>query len=117
MQGETTDRILKTANTLMANLGYSAFSYADISEAVKITKASIHYHFPTKADLVVAVFKAHQERLIAGTEALDQQIASPVARLKAYIQHWEGCIRDKTEPFCIAALLAAELPTLPKEVQ
>ena len=114
---ETRDRILKTAHTLMANLGYSAFSYADIAEAVKITKASIHYHFPAKADLVVAVLQGHRERLIAGTEALDEQIASPLARLKAYVQHWEGCIRDKTEPFCIAALLAAELPSLPKEVQ
>jgi TetR/AcrR family transcriptional regulator, transcriptional repressor for nem operon len=114
---ETKDRILKTAHALMVNLGYSAFSYADIAEAVKITKASIHYHFPAKADLVVAVLQAHRERLIAGTEALDQQIPNPVARLKAYMQHWEGCIRDKTQPFCIAALLAAELPSLPQEVQ
>jgi TetR/AcrR family transcriptional repressor of nem operon len=117
MEGETTDRILKTAHNLMVNLGYSAFSYADIAAAVKIRKASIHYHFPTKADLVLAVLKGQRERLIVGTEALDQQIANPLARLKAYVQHWEGCIRDKTEPFCIAALLAAELPTLPREVQ
>ncbi|HEY1947277.1 MAG TPA: TetR/AcrR family transcriptional regulator [Bryobacteraceae bacterium] len=117
MEGEITDRILKSAHTLMVNLGYSAFSYADISEIVKIRKASIHYHFPTKADLVVAVLKAHRERLIAATEALDQQIVSPLARLRAYVQYWEGCIRDKTEPFCVAALLAAELPSLPKKVQ
>jgi TetR/AcrR family transcriptional repressor of nem operon len=117
MQGETADRILQTAKTLIADRGYSAFSYADISETVQIRKASIHHHFPTKASLVVAVLRGHRERLRQGTELLTQQIDDPLARLRAYVQHWEGCIRDKSEPFCIAALLAAELPSLPEEVR
>jgi TetR/AcrR family transcriptional regulator, transcriptional repressor for nem operon len=117
MHGETADRILQTAKTLISDLGYSAFSYADIAEAVQIRKASIHHHFPTKASLVVAVLKAHRERLLQGTEFLTQKIDDPLARLRAYVQHWEGCIRDKSQPFCIAALLAAELPSLPEEVR
>jgi TetR/AcrR family transcriptional repressor of nem operon len=117
MQGETADRILQTARTLISDLGYSAFSYADIAEAVKIRKASIHHHFPTKASLVVAVLKNHRERLLQGTEFLTQKFDDPLARLRAYIEYWEGCIRDKSQPFCIAALLAAELPSLPEEVR
>lgn len=117
MKGETRDRILTTAHGLMAQRGYSAFSYADISDAVQITKASIHFHFPTKAALAVAVLKAHRERLIAATEHLDGAIAEPLGRLRAYVQHWEACIRDKSMPFCVAALLAAELPSLPEEVE
>jgi TetR/AcrR family transcriptional repressor of nem operon len=117
MQGETADRILQTARTLISDLGYSAFSYADIAEAVQIRKASIHHHFPTKASLVVAVLKAHRERLVQGTQFLTQRIDDPLARLHAYVQYWEGCIRDKSQPFCIAALLAAELPSLPPEVR
>jgi TetR/AcrR family transcriptional repressor of nem operon len=117
MHGETADRILQTARTLISDLGYSAFSYADIAEAVKIRKASIHHHFPTKASLVVAVLKAHREKLLQGTQFLTQKIDDPLARLHAYVQHWEGCIRDKSQPFCIAALLAAELPSLPEEVR
>lgn len=117
MQGETAERILATAQSLMIERGYSAFSYADISAAVDIKKPSIHHHFPTKAGLVVAVLKAHRERLIQGTEAIDSKIESPWARIQAYVQHWEGCIRHRTMPFCIAALLAAEMPSLPEEVQ
>lgn len=117
MKGETADRILQTAKTLISDLGYSAFSYADISEAVQIRKASIHHHFPTKASLVVAVLKAHRDRVLQGTQFLTQEIDDPLARLRAYVQHWEGCIRDQSEPFCIAALLAAELPSLPEEVR
>src|SRR5580698_9143098 len=117
MQGETADRILQTAKTLISDLGYSAFSYADIAEAVQIRKASIHHHFPTKASLVVAVLESHRERLIQGTQLLTQKIDDPLARLNAYVQYWEDCIRDKTQPFCIAALLAAEVPSLPEEVR
>jgi TetR/AcrR family transcriptional repressor of nem operon len=117
MQGETADRILHTAKSLISDRGYSAFSYADISEAVQISKASVHHHFPTKANLVVSVLHAHREKMKHGTQSLTQQIKNPFARLEAYVHHWEGCIRNNHEPFCIAALLAAELPSLPEEVR
>ena len=117
MHGEMAEKILNTADSLMVLRGYSAFSYADISEAVGIRKASIHHHFPTKAGLAVAVLKAHREKIIQGTAMLDSQLESPLARLQAYIRHWEGCIRGKTVSFCVAALLGAEMPSLPDEVQ
>ena len=117
MQGETTQRILKAANSLIIERGYSAFSYADIAEAVAIRKASIHHHFPTKADLGTAVLKAHRENLMNATAHLDQAIADPLQRLQAYVGYWENCIRTRTMPFCIAALLGAELPSLPDQVQ
>lgn len=117
MQGEMAERILKTAEALMIERGYSAFSYADIAEAVQIKKPSIHHHFPTKSGLAVTVLKKHREKTIGGTEQLDRQIEDPRKRLHAYVQYWEGCIRDRTVPFCVAALMAAELPSLPEEVQ
>jgi TetR/AcrR family transcriptional regulator, transcriptional repressor for nem operon len=117
MQGETAERILKTAEALMMERGYSAFSYADIAEAVEIKKPSIHHHFPTKAALAAAVLQAHREQTIEGTEQLDRQIEDPWKRLHAYVQYWEGCIRGRTVSFCVAALMGAELPSLPEEVQ
>jgi TetR/AcrR family transcriptional repressor of nem operon len=117
MQGDTSTQILQTAHTLISDRGYSAFSYADISDTVHISKASIHHHFPTKANLVVSVLQAHRKRFIQSTESLAQNVDDPLARLNAYVHHWEVCIKDQKQPFCIAALLAAELPSLPEEVQ
>jgi TetR/AcrR family transcriptional repressor of nem operon len=54
---------------------------------------------------------------VRATQYLTETMKDPRARLEAYVQHWEGCIRDESQPFCIAALLAAELPSLPEEVQ
>ena len=117
MQGETAERILDAANALLIDRGYSAFSYADIADTVMIRKASIHHHFPTKAGLVVAVLRRHRARIAEGMKALDDQIENPLARIKNYFKYWEGCIEGRTQSFCIGALLGAEMPSLPEEVQ
>ena len=117
MNGDTAQRIMDVAHQLLIERGFSAFSYADIAEAVEIRKASIHHHFPTKTALVVAVLERHRLRMQEAHAALDQHVSSPIDRLKKYVDYWEACIRNMTEPFCIAALLGAELPGLPEEVQ
>jgi TetR/AcrR family transcriptional regulator, transcriptional repressor for nem operon len=117
MSGETADLIMDVAHRLLTERGYSAFSYADIAEAVQIRKASIHHHFPTKTALVVAVLERHRLRMQEAHVGLDEHVSSPIVRLKKYVDYWEVCIRRMTEPFCIAALLGAELPGLPEEVQ
>jgi TetR/AcrR family transcriptional repressor of nem operon len=117
MSGETADLILDVAHKLLAERGFSAFSYADIADAIQIRKASIHYHFPSKTDLVVAVLNRHRARMEDGLAQLEESIPSPPDRLRRYVDHWEACIRNMSEPFCIAALLGAELPSLPEEVQ
>src|SRR5258708_35419404 len=43
--------ILDVAEQLAQTRGYNGFSYADIAAKVGVTKASLHYHFPSKAEL------------------------------------------------------------------
>lgn len=101
---------------LLAAGGYHGFSYADLSERVNIGKASIHHHFPSKADLVLTVVKRHREQARDGLAALDRHVADPTARLTAYTNYWAECIRDGSMPMCICAMLAAELPMIPAEI-
>ncbi len=117
MQGETAERILEAANTFLIDRGYSAFSYADIAETVGIRKASIHHHFPTKAGLVVAVLRRHRSNIAAAMKSLDERVDSPLVRIRSYFKYWEDCIEDGTISFCVGALLSAEMPSLPEEVQ
>lgn len=108
--------IAKCAQGLLATRGYNGFSYADISEAVHISKASIHHHFPSKSELVQAVLRRYREQGREGLAALSKQLADPLARVHAYTGYWETCIRDGSAPFCICAMLGAELPAIPREV-
>ncbi|WP_434027066.1 TetR/AcrR family transcriptional regulator [[Pseudomonas] boreopolis] len=108
--------IIRQANELLAVGGYNSFSYADIAERVDVRKASIHHHFPAKADLVKATVALHREAIRQGLQSLQQSIADPHERLVAYSRYWADCIQASNPPICICALLAAELPAIPAEV-
>ncbi len=77
-------------------------SYADIAEVAGISKASIHHRFPTKIDLVRTLDARYRE-----------DVQEPIEILNIYAGHWAKCIEDASGPFCICALLASELASLP----
>jgi TetR/AcrR family transcriptional regulator, transcriptional repressor for nem operon len=112
----TAGRILDAGRQLIMRRGYAGFSYADIAQAIDIRKASIHHHFPTKADLAAAVVRQYHELFDADMAALQTNGADALAQLKAYIGYWQHCIADDSAPFCVAGMLGAELPALPDEV-
>lgn len=112
----TSDEILASARTLIMTGGYNGFSYADIAEVVGIRKASIHHHFPSKADLVRTLVARYREDAEVSVAGLEQNVRDPFDLLKTYAGHWAKCIEDASRPFCVCALLASELPALPPEV-
>lgn len=112
----TSDKILATARNLIVSGGYNGVSFADIAEVVGIRKASIFYHFPNKVDLVRTLVRRYREDAHAGFAALELNVSEPRQLLKIYADHWAGCIEDESTPFCVCALLASELPSLPPEV-
>ena len=117
VDNNTAFRIRETAHDLIAARGYFGFSYADIADAVGIRKASIHHHFPSKVDLVVATLREYRAKLVEAAGGLDQNVADPMQRIEMYVQHWAECVKSNNRPICIAALLSAELPALPEEIQ
>lgn len=112
----TSDDILACARDLIIAGGYNGFSYADIAAVVGIRKASIHHHFPTKADLVRKLVSRHREDVAAGLSDLERRVPDPLEQLRTYAAHWKACVRDASPSFCVCALLASELPVLPSEV-
>jgi TetR/AcrR family transcriptional repressor of nem operon len=64
-----------------------------------ICKASIQHHFPTKADLAIAVVQQSHEMFDADMASLQPSGADAVAQLCANIAYWERCIADDSAPF------------------
>jgi TetR/AcrR family transcriptional repressor of nem operon len=112
----TADDILACARSLIVTGGYNGFSYADIASVVGIRKASIHHHFPSKADLVKTLVTRYREAAEEGIGNLEGALPGSLDQLRAYIGYWKSCIGDASAPFCVCALLATELPVLPEEV-
>lgn len=112
----TSDDILACARSLIVTGGYNGFSYADIADVVGIRKASIHHHFPSKAELVRTLVSGYRVAAEEGITNLEHSVPGPLEQLRAYIGYWKACIGDASAPFCVCALLASELPILPEEV-
>lgn len=112
----TFDEIINCARSLIISGGYNGFSYADISKVVGVRNATIHHHFPTKANLVQVLIVNYRGEVQLGITELERNVPEPVEQLRAYIHYWESCITDATAPFCVCALLATQLPVLPEEV-
>lgn len=115
-RSQKANEIISYTRQLLTSGGYRSFSFADIAEKVNIRKASIHHHFPGKADLVRAVVVQYREEAQTGLQELSRTLDNPVAELQAYADYWSACIKEGSAPFCICAILAAELPGLPPEV-
>ncbi|WP_025690230.1 TetR/AcrR family transcriptional regulator [Paenibacillus zanthoxyli] len=110
------DHIINVANRLILEKGYSAFSYADVAAEIGIQKASIHYHFPSKANLVQNVVGRYRQEVRANLLKLDSLTNDPRIKLEQYLSHWEASLRSRATDICLCAQLASEIPILPEEV-
>jgi len=111
----TASRVLDAAEALVQIRGFNGFSYADIAAELQITKASLHYHFATKADLGEALITRYATRFL---EALAEVGADPVpapAKLADYAKLYADVLTERK--MCLCGMLAAEYPTLPAPMQ
>src|SRR5271167_4450567 len=103
--------ILDVAERLAQTRGYNGFSYADIAAELGVTKASLHYHFPSKAELGRALIERYRVVFGAALTAIDQQTKDPHEKLKQYVGLYNSVLSN--ERMCLCGMLAAEYATLP----
>ena len=116
-RSSTAEQILDLAEMLIQTRGYSAFSYQDISDALGITKASIHYHFASKTDLGIAVVDRYVERFGAAFVAIAEDQSQPsMAMLDFYIEPYIGYAKTPDQ-VCLCGALAGEILALPPELR
>lgn len=111
------DHILTTAETLVQTKGYNAFSYKDIANIVGVKTSSIHYYFPSKADLGVAVIKKHIEWLGAELEQLINKKYSCKKKLELFIESIFTNTYLSNRKMCLGGMFASDVLTLPQEIQ
>jgi TetR/AcrR family transcriptional repressor of nem operon len=116
-RSETAEQILDLAETLIQTRGYSAFSYQDIADALGIRKASIHYHFASKADLGIAVVNRYIDRFDAAlVQVAGDESQSSMTMLDHYTQPYLAFARAP-DRVCLCGALAGEMLALPDELR
>ena len=108
-------KILDVAERLAQQRGFNGFSYADIAQAMKVTKASLHYHFPAKADLGSRLIERYERNFLVALGRIDAQGKDARDKLRRYAAIYEDVLRDNR--MCLCGMLAAEFGTLPKPMR
>ncbi|MEW5847539.1 MAG: TetR/AcrR family transcriptional regulator [Myxococcota bacterium] len=111
---DTREEILKTASNMLQLRGFNGFSYGHIAEVLGVKAAAVHYHFPSKTDLGLALIARYRERY--GRWMKDAQGLSARERLEGYITIYSRFLQEGAKA-CPAGVLQAEYQAIPEEMQ
>lgn len=119
MATDIKSRLLDAAQRLVQTRGFHGFAYRDLALEVGITTASIHYHFPTKADLGVALVRRYREMIARVTAEAVARRATLPGQLEHLTAHLfaDALADDGGARVCLCAALAGEHGGLPPAVQ
>ncbi|MEI8240757.1 MAG: TetR/AcrR family transcriptional regulator [Actinomycetota bacterium] len=111
----TANRILDVAERLAQTRGFNGFSYADVAPEIGITTASLHYHFPSKADLGRALVERYTDAFQASLREIAGAPTDAPTKLRKYVQIYQQVLG--ADRMCLCGMFAAEYATLPEPVQ
>lgn len=112
---ETRNAVLDVAQEFVQTRGYNAFSFRDLADRVRIKSASVHYYFPTKGELCLALIARHREQVAAAFADLDAQGLDSMAKLKRFGDIFKNTLESENR-MCLFGMLASDCSTLEPEI-
>ncbi len=101
--------LLNFAEQAVRTRGFDGFSFADLAQAAGIRKASVHYHFPTKADLSVTLMDRYHHDLTDARQRIVSNNPTAAGRLLGLIDLYRSALGDGTSLcLCVALVLSKE---------
>lgn len=111
---DTRGLILQHAEQLFRSRGFNGFSYKDLAAPLGIRNAAIHYHFPTKADLGIALIDRYRELLRRRTgRFMRGEGGDPVVQLEGYFRFTLGQGGEDCRYVCPIGSVAAGFDNVP----
>jgi TetR/AcrR family transcriptional repressor of nem operon len=108
---ETRDFVLNIAQEFVQTKGFNAFSFRDVAERVGIKTASIHYYFPTKAELCRALIARQRDQVQVALAEIDLEETDPKRKLTRYVSIFRSTL-ELGNRMCLCGMLAADIATL-----
>lgn len=110
------EALLKAAEDKVRLGGYNNFSFREIATEVGIKSASVHYHFPTKADLGAEVAHQYTNAFLAALGDVDEIKADNRNPIDVYTQLFRNALLNDNK-MCLCGLLGAQNESLPDKVR
>ena len=112
---ETAERLLDLAETAMRQRGYHAVSFRELADDIGIKSASVHYHFPQKDDLGVALIQRYSERMFAELERRAAKTKTREERLRVFFSVYRDALVS-SDSVCLCVMFGTESLGLPPTV-
>jgi len=116
MSSNAKEAILSAARNAAQAHGYGGLNFRDLAADVGIKAASIHYYFPSKADLGAAVARRYWEDTAAELEKMLAEMPDPLACLRCYPAIFRRSLENGNR-ICLCSFMAAEYDDLPEPVK
>jgi TetR/AcrR family transcriptional regulator, transcriptional repressor for nem operon len=100
----------RVASDLVHRSGMSELSFRTLAEHVGVKSSSVHYYFPEKNDLIVALIKNYTEGFIDQLHDTSSRDVTLKEKLMAFIGIFESATAD--HKLCLCGMLAAEVSSL-----
>lgn len=108
------EALISVSAQLFAKGGFDATSMRDIAGEAGMLAGSMYYHFPSKNDLIAAVYEKGVAEIGAAVDAALENVRGPWARLEAAcVAHLEALLADRAH----AAVMTADLSRLEPRVR
>ena len=116
MTADTRTALLDLAQELAQTRGLNGFSFKNLAEGLGIRTASIHHHFPTKADLAREIMIRYRLQFQTELEKIEKLSRDPHRKLASFMALFRKTLNTGNR-ICLCGMLASEFQTLPKPVQ
>jgi len=113
---DTGKKIIDLGELFLLRQGYNGFSYADIAVSLGIKNAAIHYHFPSKCDLGLAVIQRARGRFKRWCDGKETAAMSDWEKLDGFFQIYHHYLA-KRKSVCLSGALETDFATLPQPMQ
>ena len=95
-EGDTKQKLLRTAMELIWENSYGSISVDDICERAGVNKGSFYYAFKTKSDLAVAAYEEHAKNKRPTLDRIFSSQEPPLVRLGNYC---DQVVNDQMEKY------------------
>jgi TetR/AcrR family transcriptional repressor of nem operon len=114
---ETATKILDVGQELIQTRGFTAMSFQDIAAEVGIKKPSVIHHFPSKANLGVAIIQRYRDTFASQLDAI--RADSEKNAFDALDFYFSPYLQFAATPekVCLCGALSGEVTALPEEMR
>lgn len=111
----TREQLQDRAEHYIRQGGFGSFSFRDLAKDLNIKSASVHYHFPSKSDLGIAVAERYNRRFENALPDPTTSSLTTAELLRQYVLMFYTEMLESRQ-VCLCAMLSVERATLTADI-